>query len=282
MRKNSIIYLLTLVFLVSCASEEQTNDLFILEDTDQELVLTSSEDIQKILNLSSDSIDLSYDNLEKGVQDLKWGKKPEPFINKVLPVSYTNRTFLKNLGPLTYKIDELPGHILKYDSNTKIYRIVSLTRFIKDGKYPDVELIEDGIIYSHKINSQANFNASALIGGLSAEKETILELIIQDVVNTIVPDSLILEDKIKAISSGLDKSERKNYFYIKGATLTLINNKKFNKQKFSAKVNSSYVTAEGETFSSDDQFSRERIVTVDLISLEDLINLSKDKLADLK
>jgi len=45
-----------------------------------------------------------------------WGKKLEKFENKQLPETYTNRTFIKNLASLPYKLEEIPEYIVKYDN----------------------------------------------------------------------------------------------------------------------------------------------------------------------
>jgi hypothetical protein len=75
-----------------------------------------------------------------------------------------------------------------------------------------------------------------------------MELIIQDVMLSIVPDTLISKDEIKKIAQNIPAAERKDYYYVKGTTLTLVNNKKYKEQKFEAKVNSTYVTASGKVY----------------------------------
>lgn len=210
-------------------------------------------------------------SIEESLRIFGKKKKPEPFKNEELPESFKNRTFIKNLSALTYKLEEIPGHIVKYDADKKDYKIVSLTRFVKDNQYPETTLVEDGILYSGKINSGASFNGSFLIGGLKVDTKSIMELIIQDVVVSIVPDELILKDQIKSIADNISPEDKAKYFFIKGTTLTLVNNKKFKEQKFEAKVNITYVTAEGKVFASNEKFSRERLVSLDLIPLQDML-----------
>jgi len=175
-------------------------------------------------------------------------------------------------------LDEIPGYIVRYDKKLKDYKIVSLVRLVKNNAYPEMKLIDDGIIYSSKINSGANFNATALIGGLSVDSKSIMELIIQDVMLSIVPDTLILKDEIKRIAENIPAADRKDYYYVKGTTLTLVNNKKYKEQKFEAKVNSTYVTASGKVYASNDKFSRERLVSLDLISLDDILTIKNTDL----
>lgn len=195
----------------------------------------------------------------------------EPFENEALPISFTNRTFIKNLAALSYEINQLPGHIVKFDEAKKDYKIVSIKRFVKDGYQPEIVAIDDGILYDAKINAAAEFNGSFLIGGLTVGEKTIMELVIQDVFRSIVPGKEISLEALKAVADEIPPAELSHYSFIKGTTLTLINNKKYQEQKFEAKVNATYVTAGGKVFSSNEKFSRERLVAMDLIDLNELL-----------
>jgi hypothetical protein len=235
------------------------------------LDLLSSEDHKAFIENNPFVAQPDALSIEESLRLFGKKKKPEPFKNEELPESFKNRTFIKNLSALTYKLEEIPGHIVKYDADKKDYKIVSLTRLVKDNQYPETTIVEDGMLYSGKINSGASFNGSFLIGGLKVDTKSIMELIIQDVMVSIVPDELMLKEEIKAISDQITAENKAQYYFIKGTTLTLVNNKKFKEQKFEAKVNITYVTAEGKVFASNEKFSRERLVSLDLIPLNDLI-----------
>lgn len=235
------------------------------------LDLLSSEDHKAFIENNPFVTQPNALSIEESLRLFGKKKKPEPFKNEELPESFKNRTFIKNLSALTYKLEEIPGHIVKYDADKKDYKIVSLTRLVKDNQYPETTIVEDGMLYSGKINSGASFNGSFLIGGLKVDTKSIMELIIQDVMVSIVPDELMLKEEIKAIADQITAENKAQYYFIKGTTLTLVNNKKFKEQKFEAKVNITYVTAEGKVFASNEKFSRERLVSLDLIPLNDLI-----------
>lgn len=203
-----------------------------------------------------------------------FGKKPEPFTNEELPKSYTDRTFMKGLVNSTYDIFLVPGYIVRLDPKTGDYQRKTLTAVIKNNKMPVTKTIEDGRVYSNRINKSASFNATAVIGGLSVGNKQMMELVIEDINSSTVPDSLIDKSLIASIiEKQIPEAERENYFYVKSATLTLINNKIYKETSFEAKVNSVYVTAEGKIFNSNEKFTRSRIVSVELISLKDLINI---------
>lgn len=275
---KSLIKILVIVALFSsCAKKASQMNYLLNEDEFIQLETVSPEENLEFIKNNPNVVEPETLTDEEKNKLFGQGKKPEKFKNQELPETYTNRTFIKNLSALTYKIEEIPGYIVKYDTLKKDYKIVSLTRLVKNNQYPETKIIDDGILYSSKINSGASFNASFLIGGLSVDAKSIMELIIQDAVLSIVPDTLIMVDEIKNIASNLNEEERQYYYFIKGTTLTLVNNKKYKEQKFEAKVNSTYVTAEGKVYSSNENFSRERLLSLDLISLDEILAINVTK-----
>jgi hypothetical protein len=243
------------------------------EINDLKLLDLERVDISKPIDLESiltnNSVEIEPDRLfMNDTFRIFGGKKiPEPFINEELPESFTNRTFIKNLSALSYQLEELPGKIVKYDKKQKNYGFVDVNRFVAENQQPKATIIDDGILYSSIINSEASFNGTLLIAGLKVDHKSIMELLIQDVVMAIVPDQHILKEELKLAVSKYPELEREKFFFIKGATLTIINNKKYKEQKFEASVNNTYVTAAGKVFASNEKFSRERLVSLDLISL---------------
>ena len=272
--KKLIGILIIVALFASCGTEMEQNQFLLNEEDFVEIETVSPEENLEFIKNNPNVVEPEKLTDEEKNKLFGWGKKPEEFKNKELPETYTNRTFIKNLSALTYKLEEIPGYIVKYDAVKKDYKIVSLTRLVKNNQYPETKIIDDGVLYSEKINSGASFNASFLIGGLSVDSKSIMELIIQDAVLSIVPDTLIMVDEIKNIANNLGDEERKNYYFVKGTTLTLVNNKKYKEQKFEAKVNSTYVTAEGKVYSSNENFSRERLISLDLISLDEIIAIN--------
>ncbi len=102
-----------------------------------------------------------------------------------------------------------------------------------------------------------------------------MELIIQDVIFSIITDDLILKEEVKKVAEKLTETERKNYFFVKGTTLTIVNNKKYKEQKFDAKINYTFVTAEGKVYGNNEKFSRERLVSLDLVALDEILKISE-------
>lgn len=202
-----------------------------------------------------------------------FSKKLEPMvIVEDLPRSYKQRKFINNVSGISYDLFMIPGNIVKYNPVDSSYEFKTLKAIIKGNKPPVASAINDGLLYSAKINSNTSFNGSYLIGGLNVNKDEIMELNIQDAAKSTVPDSLIDVEVIKQVAQSLPADQRKNYFYVKGVTLTLIDNRKYTESKFDASINSCFVTAGGKIYSSNEKFQRERTISVFLVSLDNILS----------
>ena len=168
----------------------------------------------------------------------------------------------------------IPGNIVTFHPKDSTYEFRTPKAITKNNKPPIVSAINDGILYSAKINSTTSFNGSYLIGGINVSKDEIAELSIQDVATSTVPDSLVDVEAIKGAIANLSDDDKKDLYYIKAATLTYIDNRKYTESKFDASINSCFVTAGGKTYSSNEKFKREKTVSVFMIPLAHLITAS--------
>jgi hypothetical protein len=205
----------------------------------------------------------------------KSNKKGQPFVNEELPKSYTQRLFLKKIAASSYDVFLVPGYIVKYDTATKDYERKTLVALIKNNKLPITEIVQDGILYSNKINKDASFNGSFVIASASVSDKQMMELVVQDVTKSYVPDSLVDIKNVKKIISQIPVDQRKYFYYVKNAILTLVNNRRFTESTLSAKVNTTYITAGGKVYNCNDKFSRERVVAVELVSLDNLLTTNQ-------
>lgn len=212
-------------------------------------------------------------NLASTSSATMFSKKTGPIvIVEDLPRSYKQRKFINNISEISYDLFMIPGNIVKFNPKDTSYEFKTLKAIIKGNKPPVANAINDGMLYSAKINSNTSFNGSFLIGGLNVSKDEIMELNIQDAAKSAVPDSLIDVDVVKQVAEGIPAEDRKNYFYIKSVTLTLIDNRKYTESKFDASINSCFVTAGGKTYSSNEKFQRERTISVFLVSLDNILS----------
>ena len=167
----------------------------------------------------------------------------------------------------------IPGNIVTFHPKDSTYEFRTTRAITKGNKPPIVTSIGgEGSLYSAKINSNTSFNGSYLIGGLNVNRDEIMEISIQDVAISTVPDSLVDEGAIKATIASLSDDEKKDLYYIKAVTLTYIDNRKYTEAKFDASINSCFVTAGGKTYSSNEKFRREKTVSLFLIPLAHLLS----------
>jgi len=200
-------------------------------------------------------------------------KKNEPeVIVEELPRTYKQRKFLNDVSGITTDLFMIPGNIVTYNPKDSTYQFRTLKAIIKGNKAPVITSISDGSIYSAKINSTTSFNGTYLIGGLTVNKDAIMELNIADVAISTVPDSLMDVDEIKSAISQIPDDEKKNTFFIKAATLTFLDSRKYTEAKFDASINSCFVTAGGKTYSSNEKFRRDKTVSMWIIPLDRILN----------
>jgi hypothetical protein len=222
---------------------------------DQIMDCTSSESLSRI----------SYGGLLGLVQ------KPQPFREFDLPKDYKGRTFIKDLSSLCCRLEDIPGHIVKYNRKRKDYLIVSITRFVKESLFPACTIVCNEVLYNGIVTPRASFNGSIFMGGLTVEKGTIAEVVIQDVMESVVADDQVSKCDINIFAKSISDVDIKDYYYVKGCTLTLINSKEFSLQRFDSKTNKSYVTVEGKVYVAKSHFESRRVVSLELIPLEALL-----------
>jgi hypothetical protein len=215
-----LLYVLLVFSLLGCQNREKSKELIELTENGKTLEFY----------LPAEEGELAPQKNE----ELEGSSKPPKHINERLPLTYTSRKFI-NAAAIGYDIYYLPGNIVKYNAADTTYRVVTLKALIEKNGKPITELVQDGLLYSNRINRQASFNASFMIGGVSADDQSMVELLIQDINKSIVPDSLVDINAINAIKAKIPDAEKLNYFFVRSALLTFVNHKKFRSTSFSAK-----------------------------------------------
>lgn len=186
-----------------------------------------------------------------------------------IPDTYKKREFIANVSEYSYDINYLPGNIIKYDPAEADYKIVSLTRFIREYENPEIALItdQDGLIFKSIIKSSTSISGTIFLPTLSLDKNKVAELVIQDICKSLISDKAVAKEEIVQAIKGKPQEELANYFYIKGAVLTIISYRIFNERKFSAGVDCTYITLGGKVYGSQESMSRERKVSLELVAL---------------
>ena len=100
-------------------------------------------------------------------------------IIKDLP-QYSDKFFLSTLPSDKYDISELPGSIVKQVDLNR-YRVINYERFIKKTGVAIQPLpVKDANIFTKRITYKSDVNGSFVIGGITIEKNELLEFTIQD------------------------------------------------------------------------------------------------------
>lgn len=194
------------------------------------------------------------------------------YLPPLLPASYNDRDFLKLAN--TYDINDLAGGIVKLENENedeKFYKLASLERYAKDTGYPETIPIEEGVIYSEKINKSVKFSASYLIANISVSDDKLKEVIVTDVSRTNLKLGEFDTQRLGQYYGSLSEEEKNKYYIIKSVVLTVINHRDFSKTEFKAGVDGQFFNAGGETFSSSENMKATRTISVDLVALSDVL-----------
>jgi hypothetical protein len=187
-----------------------------------------------------------------------------------LPRQYKQRKFLNDISSMTEKFMLIPGNIVKFNPLDTAYEFKTLHGIIKGNRLPVSTVVNDGTIYSSLITSQTSFNGSYLIGGFRAEKDEVMDITIRDEAISVVPDSLVDIDAIKSAVAALSAEDRKGMFYVKAATISVIESKKYKLTKFDITKNAFYITRNGKTYGNQEKAKAEKVVSMFLVPLDKL------------
>ena len=142
-----------------------------------------------------------------------------------LPESYKSRHFLSNDGGMTYDAAAIPGNIVKYDAASSAYDIMTMKAIIKGNKPAIVQTPPTAVIYQGQVTSTSSFNGSYVINGLKAENGQVIDLEIRDDAVYSVPPGQIDTATVRKAAASIAPAERKNYYYVTDATVTILSYK---------------------------------------------------------
>lgn len=186
-----------------------------------------------------------------------------------LPESYKQRTFIKGLAGFVNKIDQLVGAMVLIDGN----KTSVLTRFVRQDKPPVITTTTSDVVYSAKIDSRFKYNGSYSIASVKVEKDHIYELIVTDIGYAFLPEDYIPYLEICQAATNVSPETRKKTYYIRSAKLTSVYTRAYQKVTGNGQVTGVVFSADGDVYSSSDQFKVDYVVSVDLVSLEKLLSL---------
>jgi len=190
-------------------------------------------------------------------------------INESLPLSYKQRTFIKGLAGFVNNIDQLVGTLVLIDeSKTEV-----LTRYVRQDKPPIVTSSTSDIIYSAKIDHQFEANGSYSIASAQINNQSINELIITDIGVAFLPEEYIPYLEICKASKNVKEEVKKRIYYVRSSKLTTVYSKAYRMMDINSALNGIIFSVGGKIYGSSEQYKVDYIVSVDLVSLENLISL---------
>jgi hypothetical protein len=189
-------------------------------------------------------------------------------LNGNLPKDYTDRTFIKGLAMYRNKIEDLAGCLILLEDRDKASII---GQFIKGGEPPLKNVSLSDVLYSSKISSTFKMNGSYMIASVAANHSSVVELIVTDINGVLVPETSIPYLDICKAAKNVDRELKKKIYYIRSAKLTSVHSRAFQEMNAESGITGTVFSAGGKVYSSSDQFKTDYVVSVDLVSLTNLL-----------
>lgn len=193
---------------------------------------------------------------------------PEDNIN--LPEYFMKRDFLTNRVGFKDKLDFLVGMVVKRGKKVKGYFEYKTTR---DFKIDSIKLSpsfpSQGILIERKYDQRIGAGIKYLIASAEIDKNSALQLIIQDISELTIPESLI--DKKELYSTYINDPEIENYFLIRAAVTTSILFKKFTKMQAKSEFTASAIKVDANYYSESSELMQDWKIGIQLIPLNEFL-----------
>lgn len=280
--KKAINYFLLLLLVSSCISKKQYAELEAKNKEQRDLIqefkyaqeqyLAEVSEVDKFIDAKDQQL-AEFLNGDTGTDnEIKVEKAEEfQFLNGKLPKTFYERDFYKGLSATTYDLFTLPGKIVK-KTGPNTYKILTPVQLIKSGTVMENDYIEDGLLFKDYLTKGMSANGSYVIGSFEAKTEQVIEITLTDVLKSFPKPEVLDIERLKKYQKQIEnKPDNDQYYFIQSATLTIGTGRTFNSSRFKKDINSIYLTASGEVYKTDEQIKNERIITVELISLKDML-----------
>lgn len=189
-------------------------------------------------------------------------------LNGNLPKDYTDRTFIKGLAMYRNKIEDLAGCLVLLEDRDKASII---GQFVKSGEPPLKNVSLSDVLYSSKISAAFKMNGSYMVASVAATQSSIVELIVTDINGVLVPETSIPYLDICKAAKNVAPELKKRIYYIRSAKLTSVHSRAYQEIGAETGISGTVFSAAGKVYSSSDQFKTDYVVSVDLVSLTNLL-----------
>lgn len=195
----------------------------------------------------------------------------EDLLDGSFPKSFTSRIFWDGLSMSTYDVFKLPGQIIKKIGPNE-YKPITVVPIIFENSIIENEIISEGMLFKELLTKEKKLNGSFVIGGFEAKFDEVIEVSLTDLIKSSPSKGSIDIEKLKKYKESIeDRLDSEDYYFVNSALLTIGTGRKFKKSQFKKNVNSVYITVNGSVYKSEEQIKRERIISIELTSLNDMI-----------
>lgn len=250
---------------------ELKSKIFELESQYNELKETCNASLMQSAYQSQTDKQL-YDFLQGEIIESKSFKlNTTDLLDGELPKSFKNRTFWDGLSISTYDIFRLPGQIIKKVGSNE-YKPITVVPVIRENSIIENEIINDGVLFNDMLTKEKKLNGSFIIGGFEAKSDEVIEVSLTDLIKSSPDKDSIDIEKLKKYKEFIkDRPDSENYYFVNSALLTIGTGRKFKKSQFKKSVNTIYLTIGGSVYKSEEQIKKERIISIEITSLNDMI-----------
>ena len=189
-------------------------------------------------------------------------------LNAHFPRDYTDRTFIKGLAMYRNKVEDLVGCLILLEDKDKASII---GQYVKSGEPPLRSSALSDVLYNSKISLASAMNGSYMVASVAASTASIVEIILTDVSGVLVPETSIPYLDICRAAKNVDKELKKKMYYIRSAKVTSVHSRTYQEVGSEVGISGTVFSAGGKVYNSSDQFKTDYVVSVDLVSLNNLL-----------
>ena len=192
---------------------------------------------------------------------------------KKLEESLFERKIIIPSGASAFYINRLVGRVVEFKGKNN-YEPRFLDCMFDSETMPEVKVIDskEGTLFSSKIHKNLNLNFNVLTFlGIKFDISQLIELTVKDESCCYINNNQISKEKIKETIKKIPDTELDNYSLILSVLTTTVEHRIFNSTELKLNVETTYITAGGKAFSSNDSFSRKRQFSIEIIPLKDII-----------
>lgn len=196
-----------------------------------------------------------------------------------LPEDLRSRQLYEHTHYFKYDLSELVGTVLTQPSGQLSGAYSRGPRLVPPQFTPPVTIIQDGILYTAKIDRGAALEGSVLAFAASLARTELVEVVFQDIARAFVPGERIPTKDILAWAIALADSDSRS-FYVQGVVLSTVQKTYYDEVDSSASsLTGDLFRGSGRVYSRREALSRDFQIAVELLDLAEFVRLAPHSVA---